>query len=165
MATTQRDIRKIRYTPDAARQLADELAANPQKAATAQAYIGKLQSKTEQELVMRIFFDLQHLKIGNGLWHRLQTAAMIRQRYAHFRADVLTAVTQEREQAQAQLKKKKTVMDKLMEHKQELLDLSEQGLPSKDIAKYMHRAHRSQFRSHGSPHFKTVQLALRKIRQ
>ena len=166
MATQrQRDISKIRYTPAAARQLADELAASPQKTATAQGYISKLQSETERELVLRIFHDLQCLKIGNGFWHRLQTAAMIRQRYAHFRADVLTAITQEREQAQAELKKKRTVMDKLMEHKQELLDLAEKGLSSKDISKYMHRAHRSQFPSHGSPHFKTVQLALRKIRQ
>ena len=114
---------------------------------------------------MRIYYDLQHLKIGNGFWHRLQTAAMIRQRNAHFRADVLTAVTEEREQAQRDMKKKRTVIDKLLEHKQELLDLSERGLSSKDISKYMHRAHRSQFPSHGSPHFKTVQSALRQIRQ
>jgi hypothetical protein len=162
---TQRDINKIRYTPATARELADELAADPQKVATAQAYIGKLQSETERELVMRIYYDLQHLKIGNGFWHRLQTAAMIRQRNAHFRADVLTAVTEEREQAQRDMKKKRTVIDKLLEHKQELLDLSELGKSSKEISKYMHRAHRSQFPQHGSPHFKTVQLALRQIRQ
>ncbi len=162
---TQRDINKIRYTPQAARKLADELAADPQKTATAQAYIGKLQSATERELVFRIYRDLANLKIGNGFWHRLQTAAMLRQSHAHFKADVLTAVKEEREKAQLDLKKKRTVMDKLLEHKQELLDLSAQGLSSADISKYMHRAHRSQFPQHGSPHFKSVQAALRQIRQ
>ena len=161
----QRDIDKIRYTPAAARQLADELAIDSQKAATAQAYIGKLQSAAERELVLRIYYDLQHLKVGKGFWHRLQTAAMIRQRHAHFRADVLSRVTQEREQAQLHLKKKRTVMDKLLEHRQELLDLSEKGLSSKDIAKYMHRAHRSQFPCQGSPHYKSVQAAIRQVRQ
>jgi len=161
----QRDICKIRYTPAAARQLADELAIDSQKAATAQAYIGKLQSAAERELVLRIYYDLQHLKVGNGFWHRLQTAAMIRQSHAHFRADVLTAVTQEREQAKLDLKKKRTVMQKLLDHRQELLELSEKGLSSKDISKYMHRAHRSQFPGQGSPHYKSVQAAIRQVRQ
>ena len=163
--TKQRDIEKIRYTIPTAKRIADELATDPQKAATAQGYIGKLLSQKERELVFRIYRDLANCHIGNGFWHRLQTAAMLRQRFAHFRADVLTQVTEEREQAHAALKQKKTVMQKLLEHEQELLDLANQGLSSKEISKYMHRAHRSQFPAHGSPHFKTIQEALRQIRQ
>lgn len=163
--TKQRDIKKIRYTLEAARQLSDELATDPQMTARAQTYIGKLQSETERTLVMQIYYDLQSNHVCHGFWNRLQTAAMIRQRYAHFRADVLTQVTEEREQAKLEAKKKRTVMDKLLEHKQELLDLSEQGLSSKDISKYMHRAHRSQFPASGSPHYKTVQAALKQLRQ
>lgn len=161
----QRDIEKIRYTPAAARRIADELATDPQSTATAQGYIGKLQSEKERELVFMIYRDLLHLRIGNNFWHRLQTAAMIRQRHAHFRADVLTQVTEEREQAQIALKRKKTVMQKLMEHELELLDLSAKGKTSKEISAIMHRNHRSQFPDHGSPHYKTVQLALKKLRQ
>lgn len=161
----QRDFEKIKYSIPAARKLADELAADPQQAATAQGYIGKLQSEKERELVFLIYRDLSNNHVCQDFWHRLQTAAMLRQRYAHFRADVLAQVDAERQQAKEELKKKKTVMQKLLEHKQELLDLSEQGLSSADISKYMHRAHRSQFPQHGSPHFKTVQLALRQIRE
>jgi len=163
--TKQRDIEKIRYTLSAARRIADELATDPQSLAIAQAYIGKLQSEKERELVFQIYHDLNHNRIGNGFWHRLQTAAMIRQRHAHFRADVLTQVTEEREQAQRDIKKKKTVMQKLMEHELELFKLSEEGKTSKEISAIMHRAHRSQFPNHGSPHYKTVQLALKKLRQ
>lgn len=165
MKQTQRDIEKIRYTLAAARRIADELTTDHQSIATAQAYIGKLQSEKERELVFQIYRDLNHNRIGNGFWHRLQTAAMIRQRHAHFRADVLTQVTEEREQAQIALKRKKTVMQKLMEHELELLDLSAKGKTSKEISAIMHRNHRSQFPAHGSPHYKTVQLALQKLRQ
>jgi len=160
----QRDFEKIKYSIPAARKLADELAADPQQAATAQGYIGKLQSEKERELVFLIYRDLSNNHVCQDFWHRLQTAAMLRQRYAHFRADILAQVNDERQQAIEARKKKKTVMDKLLEHKQELLDLSEQGLSSSDIAKYMHRAHRSQFPQHGSPHYKSVQKALQQIR-
>ena len=163
--TKQRDVEKIRYTLQSASKLADELASDPQKTATAQAYIGKLLSDKERKLVMDIYYDLQHNHIGHDFWNRLQTAAMIRQRHAHFRADVLTQVTEEREQAQRDLKKKQTVMDKLLEHETELLKLAAEGESSKDIATYMHRAHRTQFPAKGSPHYKTVQEALRKLRQ
>ena len=156
---------KIGKKARAARRIADELATDPQSTATAQGYIGKLQSEKERELVFMIYRDLLHLRIGNNFWHRLQTAAMIRQRHAHFRADVLTQVTEEREQAQIALKRKKTVMQKLMEHELELLDLSAKGKTSKEISAIMHRNHRSQFPAHGSPHYKTVQLALQKLRQ
>ena len=165
MKQTQRDIEKIRYTLAAARRIADELTTDHQSIATAQAYIGKLQSEKERELVFQIYRDLNHNRIGNGFWHRLQTAAMIRQRHAHFRADVLTQVTEEREQAQIALKRKKTVMQKLMEHELELLMLAEEGNSSKEIARKMHQNHRSQFPAKGSPHYKTVQLALKKLRQ
>ena len=157
-------VEKITFSSETARELASELAKSKALTARAQTYIGKLQSQKERELVYQILVILGREKIGINFWHRLQTAAFIRQKCAHFRADVLAEVDKERKEAQAELKKKRTVPELLRLHKDEILKLCKEGRTSKEIAKYLHRAHRSQFSAKGSPHYKTVQAAIREFR-
>ena len=160
----QYDIKKIRFSSEQARAAADELNAYDNLVARIQTYLGKLQSITERDLVHQIYVSLSREHIGYNFWNRLQTAALLRQRYAHFRADIIAAVTIERQTADEAKHKPKTVIQYLQEHKQEILDLSAQGMTSKEISQYLHRAYRWQFKMHGSPHFKTVQAALRSFR-
>lgn len=161
----QYDIKKIRFSSAQARAAADELAANDNLVARIQTYIGKLQSATERELVWQIYLSLSRERIGYNFWNRLQTAALLRQRYAHFRANIIAAVVDERQLAAESKRKPKTVAYHLHEHKQEILDLSQKGMTSKEISQYLHRAYRWQFPAKGSPHYKTVQMAIRQFRK